>query len=77
MAVLSKGDFFREMAIFDREVRSATVRASGIAGDLTVDTRTFLRGIAQDLSLAFRIVEKMSHRVHDLNDEIIQLKTGD
>jgi CRP-like cAMP-binding protein len=43
LAVLTAGDFFGEMAIFEREVRSATVRARGEARVLKVDKRTLLR----------------------------------
>lgn len=75
LAVLGKEDFFGEMAIFDHEVRSATVRAVGEVRSLTIDKRTFLRRIAEDPSLAFRIVEKMSHRIRELNNELTQLKT--
>ena len=39
LAVLEAGDFFGEMSIFEREVRSATVRARGEARVLTVDKR--------------------------------------
>jgi len=31
----------------------------------------------QDPSLAFRIIERMSRRIRDLNAEIVRLKTGD
>lgn len=77
LAVLGKGDFFGEMAIFDREARSATVRAIGVVRALTIDKRTFLRKITQDPSLAFRIIERMSRRIRDLNSEIFQLKTAE
>lgn len=76
LAVLSRGDFFGEMAVFDREVRSATVRAKGEVRALTIDKRTFLRRITEDPSLAFRIVERMSRRIRELDDEIVRLKTG-
>jgi CRP/FNR family cyclic AMP-dependent transcriptional regulator len=76
LAVLSRGDFFGEMAIFDREVRSATVRAKGEVRALTIDKRTFLRKITEDPSLAFRIVERMSRRIRELDAEIVRLKTG-
>jgi CRP-like cAMP-binding protein len=33
---------------------------------LTVDRRTFLRGISEDPSLALRMVRIMSHRIKDL-----------
>lgn len=70
VAVLGEGDFFGEMALFDQEVRSATVRARGEARVLTLEKRTFLRRIHEDPSLAFRILEKMSRRVRKLNDSL-------
>jgi len=74
LAVLSKGDFFGEMALFEREVRSATVRALNDSRVLTVDKRTFLRRIQEDPSMAFRIVEGMSRRIRELNQEITRVK---
>jgi CRP-like cAMP-binding protein len=58
------------MAIFEHEVRTATVRAVGEARVLTIDKKNFLRGIHEDPSLAFRIVETMSHRIRDLTDRL-------
>jgi CRP/FNR family cyclic AMP-dependent transcriptional regulator len=74
LAVLSKGDFFGEMAIFEREVRSATVRALGEVRAITIDKRTLLRRISADPSMAFRIVEKMANRIRELDMEIERLK---
>ena len=74
LAVRKEGDFVGEMAIFERTVRSATVRASGQVRLLTIDKRNFLRRISQDPSLAFRIVETMSKRIRDLSEENAQLK---
>jgi CRP-like cAMP-binding protein len=74
LAVLGEGDFFGEMAIFDQAQRSATVRALGDVRLLTVDKATFLRRIAEDPSLAFRVVQKMSHRIRELNAELAGLK---
>jgi len=74
LAVLSEGDFFGEMSIFERQVRSATVRAHGEARVLTIDKRTLLRRFQKDPSLAFRMLETMSHRIRDLNAELMQLK---
>ncbi len=75
LAMLGKGDFFGEMAIFEREVRSATIRTKGEVRALTIDKRTFLRRITEDPSIAFRIVERMSHRIRELDAEIVRLKT--
>jgi CRP-like cAMP-binding protein len=62
------------MAIFDREVRSATLRAAGEARLLTIDKKNFLKRINKDPSLAFRLVQSMSSRVRDLSAEITRLK---
>jgi len=77
LAVLGEGDFFGEMALFEHEVRSATVRALGEVRVLTIDKRTFLRRIHEDPSLAFRIVQKMSGRIRELNTEVVRLKAPD
>lgn len=74
LAVRGEGDFIGEMAIFDRDVRSATVRAKGQVRMLTVDRKNFLRRIHQDPSLAFRIVETMSRRIRELTEENAHLK---
>lgn len=74
LAVQREGDFFGEMAIFERDVRSATIRALGQVRVLTIDKKNLLRRISQDPSLAFRIVETMSHRIRELNEENAQLK---
>jgi CRP-like cAMP-binding protein len=72
LAVRGEGEFFGEMAIFDRDVRSATVRAMGQVRALTVDKKNFLRRIHEDPSLAFRIVETMSRRLRELQAELTQ-----
>jgi CRP-like cAMP-binding protein len=74
LTVLHETDFFGEMAIIDREVRSATVRALGDAQVLTVDKKSFLRRVHEDPSLAFRILQQMSHRIRELDAELARLK---
>jgi CRP-like cAMP-binding protein len=69
------GQFFGEMAVFDRDVRSATVRARGEARVLTVDKRNFMGRVHDDPSLAFRLVETMSHRIRDLLEKITSLES--
>jgi len=65
-------DFFGEMALFEREIRTATVRALGPTHVLTIDKKNFLGGIHEDPSLAFRIVQTMSHRIRDLTDRLAE-----
>jgi CRP-like cAMP-binding protein len=74
LAVLEAGDVFGEMAIFNNEVRTATVRALGEARILTVDKRGFLRRIHEDPSFVFRILQKMSERIQALDAEVAALR---
>jgi len=74
LRVMEKGAIFGEMAIFEHEVRSATVRALGPARVLTIDKRTFLRRIQEDPSLAFNLVRMMSQRIRDLTAQITELR---
>ena len=67
LAFLETGDFFGEMAVFEKETRSATVRASGESRVLKVDKRTLLRRIKEDPLLAVNLLKTMSHRIRDLN----------
>ena len=67
---MGPNEFFGEMALFEKEVRTATVRAIRPTRVLTVDKKNFLGGIHEDPSLAFRIVETMSHRIRDLTDRL-------
>ena len=70
LRTLGANDFFGEMALFGTETRSATIRALGDAKILTIDKKSFLGGIHEDPSLAFRIVKVMSHRIRDLTDRL-------
>jgi len=77
LAVLGEGQFFGEMSIFERQVRSATVRALGQARVLTVDENTLLRRIHEDPSQVYRMVRTMSHRIRDLSGEVARLKISE
>lgn len=70
LAYLDAGDFFGEMAVFEKEVRSATVRAAGEARVLRVDKKTLLRRIREDPLLAVNLLKTMSHRIRVLNEEV-------
>jgi flavin-dependent dehydrogenase len=70
LVVRGPGEFFGEMAIFEREVRMATVRAVGQARILTVDKKNFVRRMHEDPSLAYRLVQSMSHRIRQLSAEM-------
>lgn len=70
LAFLERGDFFGEMAVFEKETRSATVRASGEARILKIDKKTLLTRIRDDPLLAVNLLKTMSHRIRDLNTEV-------
>jgi len=77
LRVATEGEFLGEMAIFDHEERSATLRALGDARLLTIDKKNFLKRIHKDPSLAYRLVQTMSKRVRDLSDLVACLKVNE
>jgi CRP-like cAMP-binding protein len=75
LQVHGPGAFFGEMALFDKDVRSATVRALGEAKVLTVDKKNLMRRIHEDPSLAFNLVETMSGRIRELVAKVAALES--
>ena len=67
------GEVIGEMALVEREVRCATIRACGEVRVIRVDKQTFLRRVHEDPSLAFRVVKALSHRVRELTAEVASL----
>lgn len=67
VAELNEKEFFGEMALFEKDVRSCTVRASGDAHILTLDKKNFYKTIQKDPSIAFRLLERMSARLREMN----------
>jgi CRP-like cAMP-binding protein len=76
LRVAGPTEFFGEMAIVEHAPRSASVRALGQATVLTVDKRTFLRRVHEDPSLAYRIMEGMSHEIRRLAEEVAHLRAS-
>lgn len=74
LGLLGKGEFFGEIAIFDRKGRSATVRAVGSARLLTIDKKNFLRRIHEDPSLAFHLAQILSSRIREMSNELSFLR---
>ena len=63
LALLGPGEFFGEMALFERIRRSASVLAVGQARVLTIDKGTLLGRIQEDPGIAFRMLETLCHRI--------------
>ena len=72
IAELGPGEFFGEMGLFEKDVRSCTVRASGDAKIMTIDKRNFYKTIQKDPTLAYRLLQKMSFRLRELNKKVTQ-----
>ena len=70
IAELGPSEFFGEMGLFDKDVRSATVRSIGDSRILTIDRKNFYKTIQRDPSLAYRLLEKMSKRLRETNKMI-------
>ena len=70
IAELGEKEFFGEMALFEKDVRSATVRAKGDTKVLTLDKKGLYKTIQNDPSLAFRLLEKMSNRLREVDKRI-------
>lgn len=67
---LGRAEFFGEMGLFEKDVRSCTVRALGDAQVMTIDRRNFYTTIQKDPSIAYRLLEKMSQRLRETNKKI-------
>lgn len=70
VAELKKKDFFGEMSLFEKDVRSCTVKALSDVKVLTLDKRSFYNTIQKDPTLAFRLLEKMSNRLRKMNEKL-------
>lgn len=70
IAELGETEFFGEMGLFEKDVRSCTVRALGDAKVLTVDKKNFYKTIQKDASLAYRLLEKMSNRLRQTTKRV-------
>ncbi|MDT8394263.1 MAG: cyclic nucleotide-binding domain-containing protein [Bacteroidales bacterium] len=71
LAELYEKEFFGEMGLFEKDVRSATVRSIGETRILTIDKKNFYQTIQKDPSIAYRLLERMSYRLRETNKKII------
>jgi flavin-dependent dehydrogenase len=70
LAELGANEFFGEMGLFEKDVRSCTIRAAGEAKILTIDKRNFYKTIHKDPTLAYNLLQKMSYRLREINKKI-------
>ena len=67
LAELKAPEFFGEMGLFEKDVRSCTIKSVGKTKVLTIDKRNFFKTVQRDPSIAYRILEKMSSRLRESN----------
>ena len=77
VAELCAGDFFGEMSLLEGMPRSANIEALEDTIVLVIDENNFEKVIAQQPSLAYRIMKGMSNRLRKQNEEICQLRPGE
>lgn len=71
---LGPGEFFGEMGLFEKDVRSCTIRAVGQSRVMIIDKQNFYQTIQKDPSLAFRLLEMMSRRIRQTNQRIADMQ---
>ena len=70
LAVLSKGDFFGEMAIMTNEKRTATATAMNKSSLLAFDRQGFLSMINKNAKIALNIIEKLCRRLQKIHIQV-------
>ena len=68
---LGPGEFFGEMAIFEGETRSSTVRAIGETWVYSLERDSLLRRIHEDPSLGFGMIQQMAYRIRELERSLL------
>ncbi len=69
----SEGEILGEMALFEKTIHMATVRALSPVRVLTVDKKNFIGRIHQDPSLAYNLFQLMSRRIRELSQQVALL----
>ncbi len=73
LGVRSAGEILGEMALFEKEVQMATVRAVSQVRVLTVDKKNFMGRVHEDPSLAYRLFQLMSRRIREMSQQVALL----
>lgn len=73
LATLQRGSFFGEMSLLESLPRNATVRAKGETQLLVIEPGGLLLKIRRDPTFAFEMMQHMSRRIRDLDEQLVQV----
>lgn len=73
LAMLGQGEFFGLSGLFERDVRSATVRAVGDSCVLRLERKAFMQRAHEDASFMLTMVEKLIQRIRELEAALIRV----
>ena len=71
LATITRGDFVGEMALLESKPRSATARAVGKTRLVVLQPGGFLLKIRRDPTLAFEMLQRLSHRIRHTNEQLL------
>lgn len=70
LATLGPGDFFGELALLDREPRTATVTVESPMDALVIDPREFRSLLEEAPELTFKLLAGLGKRFRELDDQL-------
>src|SRR5262249_6659660 len=73
LATLGRGSFFGEMSLLESLPRNATVRAKGDTQLLVIEPGGLLLKIRRDPTFAFEMLQHMSRRIRDLDEQLMHV----
>lgn len=76
VAVLSRGDFFGEMAILEEEPRTHSVRAKSDGKVIQIERQDFPSLLVKKPDIALRMIRKLGNRLADTEDMLLRAYAG-
>jgi len=77
LSVLRKGEFFGEMAVFEKRPRAATVTAKENCTLLEIKGQEFLKVVREHTNVALELLLKLSERLRHADEQVMAVKVKD